>query len=663
MNQFRLIIGTLTLGVSALALPLDFETPGKSLKNLIPDLSEATGLKLSVNSQFENLSVMIQAKGVQPTDLLTQIGNATGLTWFQADGGYRLDRSPEIEQKAFQTYYEYSTNLWKSWQENPPVNSSNSVDQIMLAFPAAELGRIVIGGRVVYADRRNANQLQLPTAAATAVNTILSAQQSAMLAGIDQRLNQEQNAERKARFQAFRDQIATPVNKRIVTIYRSGLNSYSVSAQGIDSEGNPRFNAAQQYRITGSTPASEVSSASPLDEEAIAKLKAFSQVTPTGNPYTSTLRQILLNPAQNEPVAFAIAPAIKASVPKSTNFVAFVPDESMIPLANAMISSGLKGLPEARLVTESKDGWLVIKPQLLTHAWITQRNRAALGRVTSEIAQTGVISLATQLSYANSVNEVFSTSGWENTLARQVLGGSPSSQLSTFSGLSLEGLQILSALGNRATAQTVVQLPSSSLSPAVVNPLLFNSPGAPSKVNLQAQAQAQAAETTERRGQDMERGGRGFGGERTEWLANTPPNGGTITVTTQTRDAIIARTQDGKTQVAMSERDLASLRASQLSGGVRSRYSDIAGTLNQFGMSKTISVTIQIQYPDGTRLTRRVGATEPAQNFGTYAQLPEQLQQETNQRANEYVQRASNPNQGRGGNEQRRGNRIPPPTS
>lgn len=650
MRNVRFILGAVGIGLALPSAALDFQSNGNTLKTLVPKLSEATGLKLSVATPFENMVVVARATKAEPTDFLNRIAAASGLTWVKADDGFRLDRLPESATAEYQNYVKFSSELWQSWRENPPTNGNN-VDDVMLAFNPAELAQIVIGGRVVYSDRRNGNQLQMSPGVLQAVRERLDGQQATALTELDRRIAAETNQQRRDRILPFRERIATPIAKRLVTIYRNGLTSYSVSVTALDNEGNPRFNNGGQYRITPTNPQSTPIIGNPISAELKAKLNAFTQVGQTANPYRSEIRNIITNPAANEPAAFAVGPTLLAAIPESQNFVAVIPDESLIPLANSLEDSGLAGIaaPSNYLTTAQEEGWITIKPRLLTHAWITQRDRAALGRVTTELVQTGVIRLATQIAYASTVSEVHSNPSWENYLTVQLIGAGAASQLSTFNGTSLEGLQLLGALGNRATAQERVELPSSALNTAFINPLLFNSPSGPSRVVSNGNITV-----IDNRTQEQDRNGRS-NGERTEYLANTPPNGGTITITTERRNAIIARTQDGTTQVPLSERDLAGLRASQLSGGIRSRFGDIAGSINQFGMSESIRISIAIQYPDGTRFTRRVSATEPAQSFGDYSELPANIQEETNRRANEYVQRATRDQ------ERRQRRNTPPP--
>ena len=671
-----MLVAALTATVAA-SFGLDFETPGETLESLFPRLSKETGMTLRINGDVANEVVIIRAKNVDATTLLKKIGDATGLTWVQEEGGYRLSKNFLEEQKAATEYFNYTVSALKNWKDNPNTTQASPVDEIMRVFPPEAIGNMTIGGRLVFSDRPNRNQIALTNdVRSLATSTVFSRHQErvdAMEAQYAKRPNE--------RFRAMIDSQKTPPSKVILIVRRQSLNTFSVSLQGLTADGNAQYNYSGVYVLSNPATTSDALNSWKLAEDApersTLKLLTSTSTNNTGGDQ-SALRETILDPVTNEPFALAIGPALLASAPEDQNFVACLPDESFDRIATGLSSQGPAGLSGTGVLsTQDTDGWVIITPQLKVHNWDTRRSRKAMVPLIRKLSSSGILSLNDQADYAKTVTTWFTTSSWEYNLARKVLGASASRELSRIAGSQIEGLAIYNALRGSLSGQDQV-LPINSLQRNFVTFTVFNSPSEPRvlQVTENAPRQTQAGQqfaisgvpilnfqATQRGGQDIRAQIQARrAGERTELYSGGLPTTGQIVVDFRTRDAYVARSTDGSSQSVMSEGDITRFRASQLSSNIRTRDGGLSATNNVFGSTKTTTISFDIQFTDGTSFSRSVSGTEAPSNFVSYGGLPQTLLSKIEKDAVEMASRA-NQQQGRVGGRRGGGQRggTPPP--
>lgn len=664
MNR-RAILLVAGLAATFPAFALDYETPGETLGALFPKLAKESGMTLYINADVANEVVVLRAKNVDATTLLKKIGEATGLSWSQDSGGYRLARTFQDDQKSGQELYQFTLNGWKNWQPDPARN--NVVDSVVAAIQPEMLANIGIGTRVVYADRNNRNQLTLPTESRT---------RAAKLVAEDlQRRIDAMEAAYKARpsdqLRQIIDSQKTPPAKIILVMRRNSLNTYSATLQALDSNGSARFSYSSGYAIDSGAKSAEALTGWKLGEDA--PVRQMLQLT-TGTAASSDpsiyapLRKSLLDPFNNEPIALAIGPALLASAPPNQNFVACIPDESFDRVSTALQFQGPAGLNGTGVsASKSDDGWVVVSPELKSYTWDTRRDRKALGVLANKLARAGILSIADQADYARTVSTWFTGNSWEYGFARRTLGASAVREFGRISGSQIEGLAIYNALREKLIGKSQV-LPITDLQRNFITFTVFNSPADPNPAPASnsrgntGQAVAGGVPVIQVNGQAVpqppNRGGQQFQQftqprERTEMYAAGLPTGGQIEVTANVRPVYIVRSQDGTAQSTMAEGELAYFRASQLSTNVRYPNGGISLTNNVFGLTTTETYTFTIRFADGTSFSRTVSGTQEATSFATYDRLPSDVTGRIEKQAQEIATRAND------GQQQGRGQRGP----
>jgi hypothetical protein len=668
MNYRRLLLVAGLTATVAASFGLDFESSGETLGSLFPKLSKETGMTLRLNGDVTNEVVIIKAKDVEPVELLQKIADATGLVWTQEEGGYRLSRNFEIDQKAQIEFRDYTTNSLKQWQQNPPPTSGSPVDEIMMAMPPEYLANVTIGGRIVFADRNNRNQTAMSNNVRSLATAIIAEQNQmridALQAAYDKRPDD--------RIKAFINSAKQPQSKIILVVRRNSLNSWSLTLQALDSNGGARFSFSGSYAtseptLTGTNPLANWNL--PEGDPAQQSLKLISGSSENLNA-KATLLKYALDPVNNEPISMAIGPALLASAPDKQNFVACIPDEFVDQIATSLTFQGPSGL-NGTGVTAKKDeqGWVIISPTLKIHNWDTRRDRAALKLIMNKLATAGILSLNDQADYAKTVSSWYSTSSFEFNLARKAIGASISRELTRMTGAQIEGLAIYNALRSKMTMQNEVKSIKDLQRPFVTF-TVFNSPAEPTAAPIRTQTQtgtqvfsgvqvsiAQPAIAQQRGGPQtfQFRGGQ----ERTELYSAGLPLEGQINIGVRSQDSYVVRAIDNSAQSVMSERDLINLRASQMSQNIRPSGGILSTSNNNFGATRSTTITFQIVFADGTSFTRTVSGTEAPKEFVQYNGISQQVLERVEKQAIDMATRANERGQNQRGS--RRGGGTPPP--
>lgn len=670
MNYRRLLLVTGLTAAVAASFGLDFETPGETLSSLLPRLSKETGLTLRLNGDVQNEVVIIKAKGVDSKELLQKIADATGLVWTQEEGGYRLSRNFEVDQKAQIVFRDYTTKSIREWQLNPPPTSSSPVDEIMQVIPAEYISGLTIGGRMVLADRSNRNQSGMPNDARSLATAIINEENQNRIAALQTAYDRQPND----RMKAIMDAAKRPITKIILIVRRNSLNTWTLNLQALEQSGSTRFTFSGSYSMPDpiSTPSNPITSWKLSENSpARASLKLISGSSEISSD-KSTLQKYALDPVQNEPLSLAIGPALLESAPDKQNFVACIPDEFADQIATSMTFQGPAGLNNTG-VTVSKDdqGWIIISPTLKLHNWDTRRDRAALKLVMNKLATAGILSIDDQANYAKTVSTWFSTSSFEFNLARRAIGATVSRELARMTGSQIEGLAIYNALREKMTMQNEIK-PIKDLQRPFVTFTVFNSPveptPAPQQLTTDSQTTISGVTLTatispqqQGRAQTQEFIGRTLtpNQERTELYAAGLPAEGRISIQVRNQDSYVVRSIDDSAQSVMNEGDLTTMRASQLSSNIRPRNGVLSQTNNNYGATRTRVITFQFQFADGTSFSRTISGTDAPRSFVPYNELPQNVLSRIEKQATDMATRANN----QGGNERRgRGNIPPPPT-
>ncbi len=641
--MLHLRIASVALGsaIAAFGWSLDYSTPGERLGSAIPAIGAKSGLNLTVDPAWTEEVVVIRAKDVDAFDLLTQIANATGLSWIQSQGGYRLSQTSQNQATARQTFYEQSFAMIQAYE--PGSGRREVLASIIVDFPAQTLANLAVGTRTVFSTQPNRNQVQLPSSVRQTALNHVNQQRSDLAARMTQGLNQNNPNPRALE---MINRLRQPVRKVNLVVQRRQFNQLIFSLQAIDQQGEQSLNQNQSvtYQPVGTAPLALDGFNLP-EGEIRDRLRAFGGRADSYGKFAEEFRAAILDPVKHEPVALALGPALIESAPAEVNFVAVLPDERLTDLSRNLATSGFTAFsaPDALLESTREGSWIVVKPRLHLVDWAKRRNRAAFAKLAQAYVQDRVLNLDAMAEYARYASDDFSTNGWDFVLGRELLGSAFESELRQFFGSNLEGLHIYSALKSRLTSERNQTHPIGSLNSSFLNWMIFNSSQSPER-----QVRQQNRRVTER-------------GERTEMLAAGLPANGQIVVTRNVESVVIGRSTDGLQRHVLSERDLASMRASQLNGTIRSPAAQLANTSSEFGLTQRVRFTFTIAYEDGTTLTRSVSGTMPARSYGSYDSLPADMRQRAEQQATQMLQRA---NRGGGGNRgatgQRRGGGRPP---
>jgi len=669
MNYRRLLWVTGLTATFAASFGLDFESNGETLATLFPKLSKETGLTLRLNGDLNNEVVVIRAKNADPKELLQKIADATGLAWTQEEGGYRLSRNFELDQKAQIAFRDYTINSIRAWQKNPPANAGSPVDEIMMAIPPEYLGNVTIGGRVVFSDRNNRNQSAMSNSIRDLATAIVAEQNQARIAAVQALYDRQPND----RMKSILDAAKVPHSKIILVVRRNSLDTWTLNLQALDQSGATRFTFAGSYAMPD--PASGTGTTLSdwkLSEESseFANLKLISGSS-ENSADKSTFLKYALDPVNNEPLSMAIGPALLTSAPSTQNFVACLPDEYADRIATSLTFQGPAGLNGTGVnVTKDEQGWVIISPALKLHNWDTRRDRAALKLVMNKLASDGILSLNDQADYAKTVTTWFSTSSFEFNLARKAIGSSISRELTRMTGSQIEGLAIYNALREKMSMQNEVKS-IKDLQRNFITFTVFNSPVEPSPAPRRTEASQDimamssapmiSVQFAQAGGQQRGQAEMQFGGnlERTEMYSNGLPLGGQINIRVRNQDAYVVRAVDNSMQSVMNERDLTTLRASQMSTNIRPNNGILATSNNNYGVTRTLSITFQIQFADGTSFTRTVSGTEAPKQYVQYDKLPQNILSRVEEQALSMATRANEQGQNQRG--QRRRGGTPPP--
>lgn len=627
MSIFRLTLSVVCAGVAAFAIALDYTSPGQRLGQLIPDIGAKAGLVLTVDPAWTEEVVVISATDVDPFDLLTRIADATGLSWTQSQGGYRLGRTANDEASARQELYEYSLAMIQAY--TPGTGRRETLSQIVDAFPAQTLASLPVGSRVVYSTQANRYQVGFPSSIRQTVVTHVNAQRQELINRMTQAQSQNQNRPNQRAAEMI-ERLREPLKKINLVVRRGRFDQFTFELQAIDQRNEQSLTQVQNVSYQPVDEAPDALGDFRLPEgEVRDRLRAFGGRRANYGAFADEFRGALLNPLETDPIALAIGPALLASVPEGVNFVACLPDERLTEIARGLESGGFSAFaaPAALMQSRRDGGWVVLEPRLHSVDWSKRRNRAAFAQIAQTYITDRVLDLDAMAAYAAYVSDDFTPSGWDYVLGRELLGQGFESELRAFSGQNLEGLQIYRALRARLTNAENQSLPIGALSSAWLNALVFNSSTAPVR-----QSQQQNRRQTER-------------GERTEMLANGLPANGQIQVNRDSDSVVIGRSTDGQQKYVLTERDLASMRASQLNSAVRSPAAQLANTSSEFGMTERITYRFSIVYADGTTVTRSITGTLPANRYGAYDSLPGEMRTRVEQRATQILQRMN-----RGGN-------------
>ncbi|MBX3114884.1 MAG: hypothetical protein KF836_09995 [Fimbriimonadaceae bacterium] len=676
MKQFRALCVSALVAVISQAFALDYQTSGATLGKVIPELAAATELNLTVAPQVVNEVVIVRAKGVEKFDLLQRVADATGLAWIKTDEGFRLDKTNEITLLARQEYANYSQSMISDNVPNGLIKADYSADSlfnVITSMPASSISNMDIGGRLVFSTIPTRYQINFP---GSSYNTALAGAKAIQQQQIDEFNKRIAGRRTDERTQSVLDSLKQPITKVFMVVQRFAFDVYRFELVGLTATGQERISVSRSTIFT-SHPAVSVSanfSSWKIAENSDLKkrLAAFSANADKNSPYASELREMILNPDEHEPVAFAIGPAMIAGAPESVNFVACIPDEEMESIASGMNLHGFSSLGSAGSMLQAKaDGnWVTIKPQLTHLTWATRRNRGQLAKLAQTYDKHGVLNLSDKAAYAPYANNFFGKKGWEMQIGGRVFNQAFAAELGTFQYSSLEALELYNTLKPRLTNSGSLTLPISVLNSGWLNYVIFNSTSGPERrsgnrpggrialddLPLIANISGNATIELKLAAEEMlvqQRGG-GFDNqtsrERTEFLANGLPANGNITVTQGSTTVIVGRSLDRSIQMVLSEGDLAGMRAAQLSSNVRTKAGLLGQSTNEFGVTRRVYYQFEIRYADNTTLTRTVTGVIPATTFVPYNKLPADLLSRVEQSATRMAEQAN-----------RRNDRTPPP--
>lgn len=420
--------------------PVTVSFPATRLENALPLVGKAAGVQIATVPAMANEVLLVQVKDVPLEDLLARIAQATVGEWSFDGTTYRLgpnqalrnsqDRAeaaerattiqaslaemlkmPEPEKKPKQPGKNGTVTITSAGDAGVEMMGmgNRTLAQIVAAVGVPALASIAPGQRVVFADRPNGAQRQLPGSAAPFIAQYIREHNAgvqgtgAEMAGPE--MDQMPEFVKKMVMARMRP-IGNPA-KTLLVVTASPLVGLQAQLMFLNAEGAvqgqdqiglggssyiARFTDmakanAEKKPSTKTTPV--VYSA---DSEAMRKAMTFNgmdmKAFEMGIKLPEGIAEKVFHPETYDPLAFSPSDDVTAVVKaKGKSAVAVLPD-SMISLFGG--SSTVEALEESwqadgDLALEEKDGWLVISPRRPSES---RRNRVARPDLAKLLAAT-----------------------------------------------------------------------------------------------------------------------------------------------------------------------------------------------------------------------------------------------------------------------------------
>jgi hypothetical protein len=441
--------------------PLTWTLQATSVKNVLPELSKRTGLSLSASPQTENEIICLHVTDVSPDLLLDQIATAVNGEWKKEAGGMRLVRTAiqvrdeerahfqsdvntirkalEREQKLIgngkmtqdsaealadkaaavvRTYNPSSPgNFYRRWRDiQSQLPAHRWIAIVLKSFTAEQLAAIHPWRKVVFSNRPTASQFPLASVNAATLRQIASEMElweeakrkkdlkaptvngmTYWIEGIEP-TSQEEDAEPGIPVRAVlcisRYGFEPDLQIEFTLLDASGKRVTSVnSSLGRDWESVVR-------------PETEAKPGEPVLEpnEVLSQILKAARAMGQSPGMPPALRQQLLTPTKNEPLALLASPIlIQYAEKKQVNFVAALADTDLLgmfddkPVPVSQFENMARALhPEF----EIKDGWLLLKLANPVIARKYRVDRRALESYLQRATSNTVFSLEEQAAFA-----------------------------------------------------------------------------------------------------------------------------------------------------------------------------------------------------------------------------------------------------------------------
>jgi len=175
-----LLTPTLTPGTSQ---PITFTGHAAPLYRLLPELSEAAGVKLEASAKMADTVMIVKVDKVPLNDLMKRIADASTGEWEKTDEGYKLNLSAskakqeqQAEDNALAIEIEGAVKkqIVERDKKEPGDNPlSTNVDDFIRAIGPNSLAGLRSGASVTYCNKPNRLQMQLPASAMALVPSFI----------------------------------------------------------------------------------------------------------------------------------------------------------------------------------------------------------------------------------------------------------------------------------------------------------------------------------------------------------------------------------------------------------------------------------------------------------------------------------------------------------
>lgn len=453
---------------------VDYETTAKASKQVLTELTDLTGVALLPSGVTERETLVLTAKDVPLRDLMKRIADVCNAEWKEEVAGFRLVRPERLvreEQRrereirlavSQQVLQELKDQMAKAgpWNADSAarqvmqwINLVNSgvqdlawrrirsiADQlplrrataeILASFDAKTLAEILPETRVVFSNRPNPMQRQLPTSANRAVQNLLRMQgeYAAALA----RLEFEEESHR------FYDgdlpvSLTKPLKQpaEVLVIVNPAANGRGFRAESILlDEGGGVLGRSGMFplapRPSAAAPEAKAAQEEPAEILTLSTLaRAFFEAVRRSATLPGEIAAFFTRPEQTDPLSLTPSEALKAlAIHKKRNLVASIPDE-MFGLyyepPEQLQPSRLEQLLRAQAIVDVSDdgGWITVEARMPTYGRRSRTDRGGLGNFVRAILRKGWPSLDDRAAHALSYE-----GGWMN------IGGSLEQLLST----------------------------------------------------------------------------------------------------------------------------------------------------------------------------------------------------------------------------------------
>lgn len=461
---------------------IDYVSPGKSMADVLKDLSQLSRLQFTADEDLDDFVVVAHVKQMTVQDFARYLEQASGGDWVLADGKYKLSVTSSAMDRAVDAYFAHLKTVFGEAVKKIPLydtysSSYSATDQVKAAVngQSPEKGSIqfnplhnAIGlilkevefndlkllpyRRKVYSTAPTSTQEKMPSRMKDIVNRAANDYVSMLKAAAaapeqSRKLPGNLRSERWLQREMERN-----IVKANVVIYR-GETDYSIQIQLINDQGeiasdsnlginlNLRLTQPDWQGVSIQLPPDfQLSPAGLIALDHLGRgMKSEIQVeTENGSAQFPFRRDVdssalpqLLDPDQFDPVALTVGDLLANSQYAKGQLVAVIPDEIIVGAPSNLKNLVIFLNQQTAWTLDTKSGVNLIAPYDHYLSWKKMVDRKALAKVISDAQENyGFLSLDAKCDYALATPEFALQNTWDRAYFEALFASNKSQSLS-----------------------------------------------------------------------------------------------------------------------------------------------------------------------------------------------------------------------------------------